>query len=187
MKEVDGGVLGFVSSVISALAWPVTLLACVLLLRKYFQALVPLVRTVKYSDVEISFGREIAELAKTSDASVGNHQLEPNTREWEELMRTAEIRPRTAIRMAFKQVESAVSETARKLKIEITEAASGMPMVVGALLLNRNAISGGQYELLYKLRELLNEADTAPPDSLSAESATEFVALALRLAASIRS
>ena len=57
MKDSGAGVLGFVAQVIGSVVWPVTVLTCVLLLRKHLLALIPLVRTVKYSDVEIRFGQ----------------------------------------------------------------------------------------------------------------------------------
>ena len=53
--------LTFVAELVAALAWPVTVLACVLLLRGFVTALVPLLRKLKYSDLELQFGREVAE------------------------------------------------------------------------------------------------------------------------------
>ena len=62
--ETGSSTLTFVSRVISSTAWPITVLICALILRKHLLALIPLVRTVKYSDVEIQFGKEVAELVK---------------------------------------------------------------------------------------------------------------------------
>jgi hypothetical protein len=47
----------------------VTVLTRVIVLRRHLLALVPLVRTAKYSDVEIRFGKQVAELVKTTDSS----------------------------------------------------------------------------------------------------------------------
>jgi hypothetical protein len=58
-------------------------------------------------------------------------------------------------------------------------------MVVGAILLNHGVISTSQYDLLSKLRILRNESEHAPPDSITSESAIDFIGLALRLAASL--
>lgn len=174
------------AQVIGSLVWPVTVLTCVLLLRKHLLALIPLVRTVKYSDVEIRFGQEVAELAKSVDATAVPAQTpQAGKDKWEELMRMAEVRPRTAIRMAFRRVEEAIMEAARARNIEIADGALGMPMVIGALLLNKGAISTAQYDLLSRLRQLVNEAEHAPPDGITAESASDFVSLAMRLAGSV--
>src|ERR1700758_4738326 len=99
MKDGASGVLGFVAQVISSLAWPVTAIICVLLLRRYLVDLIPLLRRVKYSDVEISFGKEVAELTKSTDASQVPVQLSEANR-WEDLIAMADVRPRTAIRLA---------------------------------------------------------------------------------------
>jgi hypothetical protein len=60
-----------------------------------------------------------------------------------------------------------------------------MPMVIVAIPLNQGAISSQQYELMQKLRMLYHEAERAEPDTITTDSAAEYVGLALRLAASI--
>lgn len=90
--------LTFVSQLIAALAWPVTVLVCVVLFRPLIIGLVPLVRKLKYSDVEIQFGKELADIKATSGASIQSATSEAFQRPiWEELMRLATVRPRTAI------------------------------------------------------------------------------------------
>jgi len=186
MKDSGVGILGFVAQVIGSVVWPVTVLTCVLLLRKHLVALIPLVRTVKYSDVEIRFGQEVAELAKTVDAVAVPAQASPAERDmWEDLIKMAQVRPRTAIRMAFRRVEESITGAAQARNVEIADGAMGMPMVIGALLLNKGALSTGQYDLLSRLRLLAHEAELAPPDGISAESASDFVSLAMRLAGSV--
>jgi hypothetical protein len=94
-------------------------------------------------------------------------------------------RPRTAIRLAFRRVEESITQIARKKNIDIADGAQGMPMVIGAILLNQGAICAAQYDLLSKLRILANEAEYAEPDSITRESAAEFIGLAVRVAASV--
>jgi hypothetical protein len=186
MKPEANTVLGFVAQIISALAWPITLLTCVLLLKRHLLALIPLVRTVKYSDVEIRFGQEVAELTRTTDiAELTSPENNQRPNQWESLSRLVDVRPRTAIRTAWNQVEKSIRELAKKRNTEVTDAAEGMPMVIGAILLNQGAISGQQYELMQKLRMLYHEAERAEPDTITADSAAEYVGLALRLAASV--
>jgi hypothetical protein len=186
MKPEANSVLGFISQIISSLAWPITLLTCVLLLKRHLLALIPLVRTVKYSDVEIRFGQEVAELNRTTDiADLPPQQGNPKQNQWESLSRLAEVRPRTAIRSAWGQVESSIRELAKKKNTEITDTAEGMPMVIGAILLNQGVLTSQQYELMQKLRMLYHEAERAEPDTITTDSAAEYVGLALRLAASI--
>jgi hypothetical protein len=183
MRTDPTTILGFVSQIVSSLAWPVTLLTCVLLLKRHLLALIPLVRTVKYSDVEIRFGQEVAELKKTAD--IANMAAGPKQDQWESLIRLADVKPRTAIRSAWGHIETSIRELAKKKNTDITDAAEMMPMVIGALLLNQGAITTDQYVLMQKLRVLLHEAERAEPDSITSASAAEYVTLALRLAASI--
>jgi len=186
VKDGATGILPFIAQVISSVAWPLTVLVCVIILKRHLLALIPFVRTVKYSDVEIRFGKEVAELAKSTEVSVLSNQ--PSHEEldrWGDLTKLASIRPRTAIRQAFERIENAMRECARKGNIEIADGAYGMPMAVGALLLHLGAISIAQFDMLTKLRILLNEAEHAPPDSVSTGSAADFVSLAWLLAASI--
>jgi hypothetical protein len=186
MKPEANSMLGFISQIISSLAWPITLLTCVLLLKRHLSALIPLLRTVKYSDVEIRFGQEVAALKRTTDiADLPSRESNPKQNQWESLSRLADVRPRTAIRSAWSQVESSIRGLAKKKNTEITDAAEGMPMVIGAILLNEGAISSQQYELMQKLRMLYHEAERAEPDTITSDSAAEYVGLALRLAASI--
>jgi hypothetical protein len=186
MKEAVTGVLSFVAQVVASLAWPVAVLTGVILLRRHLLALIPLVRSVKYSDVEIRFGKEVAELAKSSAAATLPTQFPNDTsHQWEDLAAIAKIRPRTAIRQAFLRLSEAMIEYARKKQIEIAPEALTMPMVVGAYLLGSGSISSEQYDLLSRLRGLLDESERAQPDSILPESAAEFVGLAFGLAASV--
>jgi hypothetical protein len=180
--------LNFIAELVKSLAWPVALLACILLLRRHLLALLPLIRTVKYSDVEIRFGQEIADLKKTAENSdLPKEEGLSSQSHWETLVKLSDIRPRSAIRGAWQEIERSIKEVVHQRQIEVADAAQGMPMVVGAILLNKNVITVPQYQLMQKLRLLYHESEQAPPDSLTSESASEYVALALRLAASINS
>jgi hypothetical protein len=187
MDEGVNGMLPFIAKLVASLAWPATVLTCVLLLRKHLVALLPLVRSVKYSDVEIRFGKEVSELAKSAE---GSSMLETKSSivqdHWDDIEKLIDVRPRTAIRMAFRRLEESILLAAQTHQIEIADGAMGMPMVVSAILLNRGVLLSEQYDLLTRLRNLLNEAETAPPDTIKPESAAEFVTLAWRLANSVK-
>jgi hypothetical protein len=187
MKDAGSSVLTFVSQIISSVAWPLTVLSCVILLRRHLLSLIPLLRTVKYSDVEIKFGKEVAELTRAADkTSLPERTSHEKLNPWEDLIGMANLRPRGAIRAAWRRVEDAVVQAASAKQIEIADAAQTMPMVIGAILLNQGAISDQQYELLSRLRILVKEAELAPPDSISTESAAEYIGLSWRLAASLQ-
>lgn len=155
-------------------------------MRKHLLALIPFVRKVKYSDVEIEFGKEVANLVRVADrTSLPNEPASGGRNPWEDLITLAEVRPRSAITSAWHRVQEAALQAADDRKLEITDAAKTMPMVVGSILLNEGVISHSQYELLSKLRSLVADAEHATRGALSPENAIEFIGLALRLAASI--
>ena len=150
--------------------------------------MVPLIRRLKYSDLEVSFGREVAAIRDAADAAA----IEPSatttkSQAWEDLIRLAAVRPRSAIREAWRQVESALSNIAKTRNLQIAPAVWSMPMVLGSLILNAGLMSDAQYGLLSRLRQLVSEAERTPPDGLSADDAAEFVGLAFRLTASLGS
>jgi hypothetical protein len=176
----------FITQLVSSLAWPLTVLICVVLLRPLLVGLVPLIRKLKYSDVEIQFGREVAELKLATAESIQPAKAEARQLPiWEELVRLAAVRPRTSILQAWQQVEQTLISMAKNHHLDVAGAVWQMPMVLGALLLNAGKISVHQYDFLTRLRRLANEATHAPVDSVNQDAAVEFVGLALRLAASL--
>jgi hypothetical protein len=60
----------FIAQLVAELAWPITVLICILWLRPQLARLVSLIRKLKYSDVEIQFGREVADLKLAAAASI---------------------------------------------------------------------------------------------------------------------
>lgn len=179
--------LTFVAQVVAALAWPVTVLICVLLLKGPLASLAPFLRRLKYSDLELQFGREVADLKDAADAAALRPvEAPPHDAElWEELVRVASVRPRSAIRKAWQQVEETLVRAARSRNLQAAPGVWSMPMVLGALMLNAGVITDAQYNLLSRVRRLTTEAERAPVDSLAPEDAAEFVGLAFRLAASL--
>jgi len=176
----------FIANVVASLAWPVTALIALLMVRKILISLLPLVRTLKYSELEVSFGREIAAMREAADDAAIRPSAEgARSGVWEDLMRLAAVRPRSAIRDAWRQVESALARVAKARKLQVAEGVWSMPMVLGSLILNAGFMSDAQYSLLNQLRRLTSEAERAPVDGVSAEDAAEFVGLALRLAGSL--
>ncbi|PYR93583.1 MAG: hypothetical protein DMF84_09280 [Acidobacteria bacterium] len=176
----------FIAALVASLAWPLTALIGLLLVRKIIASLVPLVRTLKYSDIEVSFGREVTETRNAADAAAIKPVSETSRpQRWDDLIRLASVRPRSAIRNAWRHIEETLAREAKARNLQIADGVWSMPMVLGSILLNAGVISDAQYSLLNRLRRLVTEAERAPVDSLSADDAADFVTLALRLAESI--
>jgi hypothetical protein len=65
--------LTFVSTMVSALAWPSVAIVVIMILRKPMAELLPLLRRLKYKDLEFKFGERIAEV-QADVATLVNHQ-----------------------------------------------------------------------------------------------------------------
>lgn len=136
----------FIAQLVSALAWPVTVLICAALRRSPLARLIPLVRTLRYSDIEVRFGREVKLPAAASmqPVSVRRHAA------------TADLggfgRPRPCATwnsdspiVAARRSYSRTLAKSRQLKV--AEAVWQVPMVLGALMLNAGVVSNHQYRL----------------------------------------
>lgn len=174
-----------VSSLVSSLAWPVASIVGLLLIRRLLINLVPLIRTLRYSDLEVRFGREVVQVRDAADAALIRTQPVSKSYIWEDLIRLSSVRPRSAIRDAWRQVELALAGVAKSRALQVAPAVWSMPMVLGSLILNAGFMSDAQYNLLSRLRLLTSEAERAPADSLNSDDAAEFVGLALRMTASL--
>ena len=82
----------FIANVVGSLAWPVAALIALLLVRKILISLLPLVRTLKYSELEVSFGREIAAVREAADDAAIRPSAEgARPQVWEDLPDPAEF------------------------------------------------------------------------------------------------
>ena len=83
----------FIANVVASLAWPATALIALLLVRRILISLLPLVRTLSYSELEVSFGREIAAVREAADdAAIRPSAERARPQVWEDLMRLAAVR-----------------------------------------------------------------------------------------------
>jgi hypothetical protein len=65
----------------------------------------------------------VASSSLTDSSSIPAHPLQSKRDQWEDLIKLAGVRPRTAIRMAFRRVEETITEAARARNIEIADGA----------------------------------------------------------------
>ena len=177
--------LTFISELVKSLVWPITVVVCVALARKPLAALLPFLRTIKYSDVELQFGREVARSETVAERLPIPVESETLRQTRESLVQLAAVRPRTAIRETWRAVENAVLEAAKREHLELAPSARSMPMVVGSLMFNKGIISETQYQVLSQLRQITDEAERAPVDSLTVDEATRVIDLSLKLIASL--
>lgn len=111
-------VLQFVSSIISSLAWPVTLIVLVWMLRDPIQRVLLTITKLQYKELRVDFGRELKELEKKAEAIAvkpSRHaalpppeRKEPN-QTLEDAERLLDVFPEPAVALAWSAVETALS------------------------------------------------------------------------------
>ncbi|MDR9875913.1 DUF4145 domain-containing protein [Pseudomonas allii] len=145
--------LQFFSSVISSLAWPAAVITLAWLMRNPLSKLVPLIRTLKYKDLQIDIGEQL-EAVRDQVGAEGeelNLPIEAPPLSYKSL---AQADPRAAVLSAWLPVETELYGIAAKLGI------SGKP---SPLLLIRELERAGvldqvTFDTLEKLRRIRNAA-----------------------------
>ena len=181
--------LTFISEIIKSLAWPAAVVTLVLMLKKPISQLVPLLRKLKYKELEMEFSEEIAELkaeAAVPTPSVGKPtitQSAPPNR----LLQLVNFSTRAAIMEAWLEVEAAATEVASSFWNEpVNDSFRNYPKL-GEYLLQCKVIDTKQLETFNKLRQLRNKAAHAEDLNLSENDARSYIELASALAAHIKS
>ena len=191
----------FIAELVGHLAWPTVTIALVLLLRKPVSELIPLLRKLKYRELELDFSKEIAAIEAEASASdretlpqqTGNVSIVDSTRIWQEIeskrenmLRMVSYSPRVAVMESWLDVEAAAVEAASSFWGEDCIGSLKSYPELGEYLFQCKVIDNKQLEIYRRLRQLRNKAAHAQELSLSDDDARSYVNLATALAAHIR-
>jgi hypothetical protein len=187
--------LEFVASVIAALAWPLSIILLLCILRRPIIKLIPLLRRLKIKELELEF-REGLDAVKPQDIQISSglqkakEALDARVRPLEHYLRLAAVSKRSAIMEAWLEVEAAASDA----YVRLVEPGMKVFMIPGQtaeqtaeLLRARERISEDDYKVYAELRRLRNRA-AHEIDNLDINDAVvrEYIGFALDLAAKIR-
>jgi hypothetical protein len=179
--------LQFIANVITALAWPATVLALVLLLRRPLGQILLTLTKLKYKDLELAFGRELkqieeqaraVEVLPSPQANIVGGPKEPAELLAEAEQLAAEF-PEPAVSVAWSAVEDQLAQAAERI--------AGVPARRKPtshslnLLLQNNAIDRATVNVLKRMMNLRNEAVHERWNAfggISSAEAREFIALA---------
>jgi hypothetical protein len=181
--------LTFLTKIIEALSWPMALLISVLLIRRPLLTAVPFLRKLKYSDVEIEFTQEVSSLRRevSEVKSETNLLVSDSPRIPDHVLQLAAISPRAAVLEAWKEVENAVIELARRNPEGVKNTdLNSIPSLVEALEKHKKLES--TLADLYRRQKALNKrfAWTGESTVVNPDDAMELTDLHIALAASIR-
>ncbi|HZF97753.1 MAG TPA: hypothetical protein VEY92_05840 [Pseudoxanthomonas sp.] len=193
--------LTFIAEVGKALAWPISVLLLVFMLRKPIRELIPLLRKLRYKEVEMEFSREIAELkaeaihaperlmlpaTTPNDEQAAARLQDKLNAKREELLHMVSFSTSVAVIEAWLEVEAAAIEVASSFwSVPPSDSLKGFPRM-GEYLLQCKVIDQKQLETFKRLRQLRNKAAHAQELNLNEDDARSYVELALALAAHIR-
>jgi hypothetical protein len=180
--------LTFLSELIKAVAWPVTAIVLVVLLRKPIVELIPLLRKLKYKELELEFAREVSELKAEVEATAKEKGEEaPSLASTSSnLLNLVAFSTRAAIMEAWLEVESASESVASSFWGQSPNNTFRNIPKLGEYLLQCKVIDEKQLSVFNKLRQLRNKAAHAQDLDLSENDAKSYVQLASDLAKHIR-
>jgi len=181
-------ILTFISELIKSVAWPVTAVALVALLRKPIVELIPLLRRLKYKELELEFAQEILEL-KAEAAVIAQEKGEEapsGSSTPSNLLNLVAFSTRAAIMEAWLEVESAAVSVASSFWGQSSSDTFKNTQKLGEYLLQCKVIDEKQLDVFNKLRQLRNKATHAQELNLSENDARSYVQLASDLAKHIR-
>jgi hypothetical protein len=181
--------LTFITDLVKSLAWPITAVAIAFGFRRHIALLLSNVSGFRYKDFEVQFGQRIEELkaeadrAKLPPAPEERRALEATPappRELFYLTELVEIAPKSAVIEAWREVERAASDTARRLKLPIAKTD------VVRQLKASGRIAPNLMRIVDDLRQLRNSVAHVGEIDLSVDRAEEYVELALRVIGALR-
>ena len=169
---MDG--LTFTAEVLKALAWPLAAVTIFLVLRKPIRDLLPFIQKLKWKEVEIEFGRQVKEIRAELAQDLPQAEAEALTRPSDDaVLRLAEVSPRAAVLEAWREVELAALEAARRIAGDNfrnrTLTYDAIRTLERSELVDRSILGS-----LRELRALRNQAAHAPEFAISKEAAFEY-------------
>jgi hypothetical protein len=174
--------LSFIAALVKALAWPATVLGIFLVLRRPLTSLVPLLGRLKFKDLELDFGRRLAEAREEAAAlPAASRALATAGDGRETLLRLAATAPRAAILEAWLHLEAAAIAAARRHGTSEPVSHLRAPVRLIESLEETGVIDARQAAVFHELRSLRNSAAHAVGFEPSPETARDYVHLAARL------
>ena len=170
--------LQFFASVIESIAWPVSLLVALWLLRNQLLPLIPNIGRLKYKNFEVEFREQIKELSSETKPKLTDEETPPSSdlEAANILYSLAEVSPRGAILEAWLRLEShAIMSLLARNKISKDEPPKVSPLQLAKLISTTNALKKDDLEIFHKLRELRNKAVHLTETSISQDDVAEYI------------
>ena len=176
--------LSFTAALIDSLAWPLATVVILSMLRRPLTQLIPLLRRLKFKDLELDFERKVHELVVQARGEVpaAPDDAERIERVEERFAEMARVSPRAAVLESWVDLEDAAIAATKRHGLELTSREVRSPKTLGSALEEAGILDDGKMGIYHRLRNLRNAAAHASDFSFDTESAIEYAGLASRLA-----
>src|SRR3990172_6678349 len=147
--------LTFIVQLVSALAWPVSLMVAIWLFRKPFIELIPALRRLRFKEFEVEFSRELLEAERRAIVIRPSPVQGPVNRKAvpERLQQVAVVAPTAAIIEAWRDLEAAAADAVARRGISVT----GGGWQLFDALQSEGVLNSTQAAILNSLRNLRNK------------------------------
>jgi len=173
----------FIIHLLDIAIWPVTIFILIMMFRKYLVELIPLLKKLKYKDLELDFGQKMQKLKKDAEDSFTNNSEEKYTKEKEHLHSLSEISPCAAIMESWKEVEVSTLKLIMKHKPDVKIDSSTPYRHMQTIFEKDKLIEMKMIKVFGDLRTIRNRAAHAINYEINTEKAVEYVDVALKLKA----
>ncbi len=180
--------LSFIAALVQALAWPVTVVLVLLILRQPLAQLIPLLQRLRYRDLELDFGRQVQQLAVEIQRELPGESPARNGQRhlMAHFARLAPVSPRAVVLEAWLALEEAAVEAGKRHQLPLSSRDAKSPILLAQALGTARILDEPKQQLFDRLRNLRNAAAHAPVLALDEESALDYAESALRLADYLR-
>ncbi|MCG8462760.1 MAG: hypothetical protein MI919_41270, partial [Holophagales bacterium] len=176
--------LTFISRIVDSLAWPITLLVALYLLRGPVSQLIPSTQRVKFRDLEIEFDHGVRELQRRAVEDLPSGIDETRNidvdRKMAELTRTS---PTRAVLESWKVVNRAGQKLLASRNLEVPGDGPRRFKELEEALEASGLVGESTLDLFASLRLLRNKVAHAPGFEVDRERASDYVDVALKLTA----
>lgn len=176
--------LTFIAQLVTALAWPLSLVVAALLFRKPLIELIPALRRLRFKEFELEFGRELLEAERRAiiiRPSPVTQQVD-RTAVPERLQQIAAVSPAAAIIESWRDLEAAAADATARRGISVV----GGSWQLFEALKSQGVLNSTQAAILDNLRNLRNKAVHAPEGNLAVEQALRYAEIATMMADYLR-
>lgn len=174
--------LQFSAAIVSAIAWPITVVILAVLLRSPLAKLIPMVRSLKYKDLHIDLSEKLEAVKGELDAHSSQDGQPSYVTASPSVLELARIDPRAAVFGAWVDVERAMTEMATKAGVSLT----GSPVSIASELHAIGALNEFELQTFRDLRRIRNDAVHLTAKDVSYDEAASMAEMCQWMAHRIR-